>query len=216
MHICICVGRHVCMYVCTYIYIYKYITWHMYIQTNFIYACIHTCVRMYAYRYTDMHVDVCIHIYFCNMWFMYVYTHILMFICVYTFIHRLPNCLCIINTRQVELLLWRARSYSPTYCKIAQSSLYSWVMQIVWKIRCCHFYVNSPADGGTLKGIQNPLIQWRYLGKLWEQDVGLLGLALPSSSSNCLVLILHREVETVCSVLGRAIAQQLNISQDFI
>ena len=49
-------------------------------------------------------------------------------------------------------------------------------------------------QGGILLGIPQPPIQLSYLGKHWEEDVGLFGLALQSDSSNCLMLILHRQL----------------------
>ena len=51
------------------------------------------------------------------------------------------------------------------------------------------------------------------LDKHWKEDVGLSGLALQCNSSNCLVLIMHRQCgETICSVMGNGVTQQHYIS----
>ena len=75
------------------------------------------------------------------------------------------------------------------------------------KIQCCHLMLNSPATRWHL-GFHFFLFNEAMLGKHQEEDVGP---GLQSNSSNCLVLILHRQLGTICSVLGRATANLPNI-----
>ena len=97
--------------------------------------------------------------------------------------------------------------------KIAQSSLYSWTMLIKPKYKVLPHYVNSQPQGGIFQGILQPFIHWSHIGKHWEEDVGLSGLAIQSDSCNCLVSILHKQLGKYLLGMGRATAQQPNISR---
>ena len=56
---------------------------------------------------------------------------------------KFPNCLCSINTRQLELLLWRARPNSPTYLQdstIFFIQLNNMNNEIKSKVLLCYVY----------------------------------------------------------------------------
>ena len=94
--------------------------------------------------------------------------------------------------------------------KIAHSPLYRWRMYI-WKNRVLSPYVNSLATRWHSGNLTAFYSRKAIRGKIWE-DVRLLELVLQNNSPNSLVLALHRQLGTICSVLERAMSQQPNIS----
>ena len=81
----------------------------------------------------------------------------------------------------------------PNIRKIVQSSLYSWTMYINKKRRCCHF-MQFPCHKVAMLGILLPLNQWSHAWQTLRRSCWAVGPALQSNSSNCLVLILHRQL----------------------
>ena len=71
-------------------------------------------------------------------------------------------------------------------------------------MRCCHLLLTPLATWWHTRDSHNLLFNEVIQGKHWEEDVWcwLLNHALQNNSSQCLVLILHRQLGTVFLVLG--------------
>ena len=102
---------------------------------------------------------------------------------------KFPNCLCGINTRQLELLRWRT-GRQPNICKISQSSLYSWTMYIIKTNKVLPPYAKLPCHK-VAPGTPLPLNKWSHARQTFRLRCRAVGPALQTNSSNCLVLIPH-------------------------
>ena len=106
--------------------------------------------------------------------------------------HKVPNCLCSISTRQLDLLLWRTRPdssiSSPQYlhCMASKNqrkhaSLWHSTIRKQYLISLIYLdYIHCSAVKRRL---------WNIVGY-----VGLSGLVLQSNCPNYLVLILNRQL----------------------
>ena len=121
---------------------------------------------------------------------------------------KLPNCLCGISTRQLELLLWRARSDSPTYSQVC--TIFFIQLNNVNKFKnnvlppCVNYFVTVWHNTG------NPTTS--HSGKPFEANIerNMSGLPVQSSSSNCVVLISHRQLGNDLFGTGRTTAQHVH------
>ena len=91
-------------------------------------------------------------------------------------------------------------------CKIGKSSLYSWTFHVInyIKIRYCRIMLDFPCH----KVARSLLFNEAIWDKHWEEDVGLFGLALQSSNSNCLVQISHRQLGCYLLITRESLTDQ--------
>ena len=86
------------------------------------------------------------------------------------------------------------QAQQPNICKIVQSSLSSWTMYIITENKVLQLYVNSLTTRWHMLGIPLPLNQWSHAWQILRRRCWTVRPALQSSSSNCLVLIPHRQL----------------------
>ena len=107
-----------------------------------------------------------------------------------------PNCLCGISTRQLELLLWRARLASPR-------SSSQCLVQMAWlkwnRIAVCSLLCNV---GGSTYFV---IVLFMLLGCIRRllcnlgRRVRLSGLAFQINSTNCILLITRGQLDNILS-----------------
>ena len=120
---------------------------------------------------------------------------------------KLPNCLRGFSTRQLGLLLWTARPDSQAYPQ--HYAIFFMHLNNVYK---CKFlnkvlppYVNSPCQMvAHYREFHSLLLNEAISGKHWEVNVGLSGFALHSNGSNCLILILYRQLGNYLLSIGNS------------
>ena len=121
----------------------------------------------------------------------------------------IPNFLCSISSRKLQLLFWTARLHTPTYlqdCTSFVTQLGNLYNESEMKNKVLPLYVKFPCHKVAHGRSLSLLFQKSHLrllrGRYW-----LSSLSFQSNSSNCLVLIPHRQWGTTCSVLVTATAK---------
>ena len=108
--------------------------------------------------------------------------------------NKFPNCLCSISPRQLELLLWRA---GPTEQHLQDCVLFfiqlNYVHKSKNKVLPPYFKLPLPKYG-TWDSTSSSLNQKSHTRQTLRGKCCAVGPALQSNSSNCLVLIPHRQL----------------------
>ena len=112
------------------------------------------------------------------------------------------------------------QALQPNICipKIVQSSLYSWTVYItIEEIRnkVLPSYATLPCHKVAM-GIPLPLNQWSHARQTLRGKCWTVGPALQGNSSNCLVLILHRQLGNYLLHTGESYHLWAKHMQDWI
>ena len=122
---------------------------------------------------------------------------------------QFPTCLWSISIRQLVLLLWRAgltakhtQDYPMFFIQLNYVHNKRNKMLPPYAKLPCHKVAH---------GIPLPFNQWSHANKHWEE---YFGLALQNNSSNCLVLILHRQLGNYLLSTGESYGPTTHYMQD--
>ena len=108
------------------------------------------------------------------------------------------------------------QAQQPNIHKIPQSSLYSWTMYIIKENKVLSPYVNSRATRWHMLGIPLHLNQWSHAWQTLRRICWAVGPAFQSNSSNCLVLILHRQLGNYLLGTGKSYGTTAKHTQDWV